>query len=131
MLNSLKTFSFGLSTERERLKTALDSESQSNVNQSIVNLKNSLNQAIQQNTDLRNRLQKIHDAADIAELSLLDHVSEGVRTFFYDFLQFYIRVKNAQNKNEIEFKYFSSCLFPPNKLSSNCKINLSVQQKGH
>ncbi|XP_044744658.1 oxysterol-binding protein-related protein 3-like isoform X1 [Coccinella septempunctata] len=79
VLNSLKTFSFGLSTERERLKNALDSESQSNVNQSIVNLKNSLNQAIQQNTDLRNRLQKIHDAADIAELSLLDHVSEGNR----------------------------------------------------
>lgn len=97
MLNSLKTFSFGLSTERERLKTALDSESQSNVNQSIVNLKNSLNQAIQQNTDLRNRLQKIHDAADIAELSLLDHVSEGVRIFFYDFLQFYIRVKNSHS----------------------------------
>ncbi|KAK9892005.1 hypothetical protein WA026_018193 [Henosepilachna vigintioctopunctata] len=81
VLNSLKSFSFGLSTERERLKNALDSENPPQVSQNIVNLKNGLNQAIQQNMELRNRLQKIQEAADVTELSILEHISEGTRPY--------------------------------------------------
>lgn len=76
VLSSLKTLSFGLNTERDRLKNALDAESPSIVNQSIVNLKNCLNQAIQQNTELRSRLLKIHETSDISELSLVEYASE-------------------------------------------------------
>ncbi|KAJ8962778.1 hypothetical protein NQ318_001177 [Aromia moschata] len=63
VLNNLKTLTFGLSTERERLKSALESEVQAPVNvsnQNVVNLKNNLNQVLQQNSDLKSRLLRIH-----------------------------------------------------------------------
>lgn len=71
---------FGLSTERERLKTALESEvpSNSNNNQNVVNLKNNFNQVLQQNTELKNRLLRIHEASDLTDLSVIDPVSENV-----------------------------------------------------
>lgn len=72
---------FGLSTERERLKTALESEVPSNSNnnnQSVVNLKNNFNQVLQQNTELKNRLLRIHEASDLADLSSIDPISENV-----------------------------------------------------
>ncbi|XP_018566852.1 oxysterol-binding protein-related protein 3 isoform X1 [Anoplophora glabripennis] len=82
VLSSLKTLTFGLSTERERLKSALESEVQvpPNVsNRNVVNLKNNLNQVLQQNTDLRSRLLRIHEASDLADLSSLEHLSENQR----------------------------------------------------
>lgn len=82
VLSSLKTLTFGLSTERERLKTALDLESTSNVNQSVVNLRNNLNQVVQQNAELKNRLSRIHEVSDLSDLSSLE-LTENVR--FYAF----------------------------------------------
>lgn len=81
MLSGLKTLTFGLSTERERLKSAVESEVQvpPNVsNRNVVNLKNNLNQVLQQNTDLRSRLLRIHEASDLTDLSSLEHLSENV-----------------------------------------------------
>ncbi|CAH0551457.1 unnamed protein product [Brassicogethes aeneus] len=76
-LSSLKTLLFGLSTERERLKTALDSEVPSNSNQNVVNLKNNLNQVLQQNTELKSRLLRIHETSDLADVSSLEHLTEN------------------------------------------------------
>ena len=46
----------------------------------VANLKSSLNQALQQNIELKNRLMKIHDASDLNDVSSLDQVSDTVRT---------------------------------------------------
>lgn len=80
VIASLKTLTFGLSTERERLRSALETEMQvpSNAtNQSLVTLKNSLNQVLQQNTDLRSRLVKIHEASDLTDLSCVENLLEN------------------------------------------------------
>lgn len=80
-MSNLKTLSFSLSTERERLKTAIESEVQvpsSVSNQSIINLKNNLNQVLQQNSELRNRLVRIQEASDLTDLSSLEHLGESV-----------------------------------------------------
>lgn len=82
----MKTLAFGLNTERERLKTAIDSEVQvpsSVSNQSIINLKNNLNQVLQQNSELKSRLVKIQEASDLTDLSSLEHLVDTVSTFFY------------------------------------------------
>lgn len=81
VVSNLKTLAFSLSTERERLKTAIESEVQvpsSVSNQSIINLKNNLNQVLQQNAELRSRLVRIQEASDFSDLSLLDHLGESV-----------------------------------------------------
>lgn len=81
VVNNLKTLTFSLSTERERLKNAIDTEvqmSSSVSNPSIINLKNNLNQVLQQNSELRNRLIRIQEASDLTELSTLDHLVETV-----------------------------------------------------
>ncbi|CAH1101995.1 unnamed protein product [Psylliodes chrysocephalus] len=80
VIGSLKSLVFGISTERERLKSALESELQvpSTVsNQNIVTLKNSLNQVLQQNMDLKTRLVKIHEASDLADLSCVENLTEN------------------------------------------------------
>ncbi|CAG9837283.1 unnamed protein product [Diabrotica balteata] len=80
VIASLKTLTFGLSTERERIKSALDSELQvpaSVTNQNLVTLKNSLNQVLQQNTDLRSRLTRIHEASDLTDLSCVENLLES------------------------------------------------------
>lgn len=92
MLTSLKNVASNLSTERDRLKAAIDVESglQSmslGVSPAVVaSLKTSLNQALQQNTDLKNRLMKVHDVSDLNDISTLDPVSDTVSTIMKYFL---------------------------------------------
>ncbi|CAH1977665.1 unnamed protein product [Acanthoscelides obtectus] len=63
VLTTLKNLTFGLTTERERLKNALEVEAQAPAN----------------NSDLRNRLVRIHETSDLEDLSSLDHLSENHR----------------------------------------------------
>lgn len=66
-----------LTTERDRLKSALESDSGTNSPQAVINnLQNSLTQAVQQNNELRTRLNNIHANSDLRELTEL--VSETV-----------------------------------------------------
>ncbi|XP_065211901.1 oxysterol-binding protein-related protein 6-like isoform X2 [Planococcus citri] len=59
-----------LYTERDRLKTALESDSNNSGSQAVIkNLQNSLLQTIQQNNELRTRLNNIHATSDISQLS--------------------------------------------------------------
>ncbi|KAI4466634.1 oxysterol-binding protein-related [Holotrichia oblita] len=87
VLTGLKSVSSNLSTERDRLKAAIDVEGglQSmslGVSPAVVaSLKTSLNQALQQNTDLKNRLMKVHDVSDLNDLSSLEPVSDTHRHF--------------------------------------------------
>lgn len=87
---SLKLTLYALATERDRLKTALESDSMfllscgnsiipSTATGNIVaSLRNSLNQALQQNADLRSRLARIHDTADLSDISSVGPASEIV-----------------------------------------------------
>lgn len=86
---SLKLALYTLVTERERLKTALDSDSTFLLNcgashsatatgNVVASLRNSLNQALQQNADLRSRLARIHDTADLTDISSVGPASEVV-----------------------------------------------------
>lgn len=81
VLNNMKTMTFGLNTERERLKSALDSEIPTLNSQSVVNLKYNLNQVVQQNNELKSRLMRIHEASDLTDLSSLEHLSEHNRPY--------------------------------------------------
>ncbi|XP_022249828.1 oxysterol-binding protein-related protein 3-like isoform X2 [Limulus polyphemus] len=72
--DGLRTVNRSLHTERERMKQLLESEgipSCSNSGTLITNLRNSLAQAVQQNTELRTRLQRIQVEADVTTLPLL------------------------------------------------------------
>ncbi|XP_069676380.1 oxysterol-binding protein-related protein 6-like isoform X2 [Periplaneta americana] len=85
---SLKLALYTLVTERDRLKTALESDSTfllnsgASINSStaagnmVASLRNSLNQALQQNSDLRARLARIHDTADLSDISSVGPASE-------------------------------------------------------
>lgn len=84
---SLKLVLYTLVTERDRLKTALDSDSTFLLNcgaslsatgNVVASLRNSLNQALQQNADLRSRLARIHDTADLTDISSVGPASEVV-----------------------------------------------------
>ncbi|CAH1139253.1 unnamed protein product [Phyllotreta striolata] len=84
VINSLKSLVFSMSTERERLKSALESEMQVPTvasNQNIVTLKNSLNQVLQQNMDLKTRLVRIHEASDLADLSCVENLTENQQNY--------------------------------------------------
>lgn len=60
-----------LSNERDRLKTVLESDSSNNGPQAVIaNLQNSLIQAVQQNNELRSRLNNIHASSDISEITV-------------------------------------------------------------
>ncbi|KAJ9585564.1 hypothetical protein L9F63_002640, partial [Diploptera punctata] len=82
----LKLALYTLSTERDRLKTALESDStillntgssiSSATGNMVASLRNSLNQALQQNADLRSRLARIHDTADLSDISSVGPASE-------------------------------------------------------
>ncbi|KAG5894685.1 hypothetical protein JTB14_034733 [Gonioctena quinquepunctata] len=61
VIGSMKILTFSLSTERERLKSALETEVQAPPN----------------NQDLKGRLVRIHEASDLADLSSLEHLSEN------------------------------------------------------
>lgn len=87
---SLKIVLYTLTTERDRLKTALESDSTFLLNlgasmpssaatgNMVASLRNSLNQALQQNADLRLRLARIHDTADLSDISSVGPASEVV-----------------------------------------------------
>ena len=87
---SLKLALYTLSTERDRLKTALETDSTFLLNcgntissstatgNIVASLRNSLNQALQQNADLRSRLARIHDTADLSDISSVGPASEMV-----------------------------------------------------
>lgn len=87
---SLKLALYTLTTERDRLKTALESDSTFLLNcgntissstatgNIVASLRNSLNQALQQNVDLRSRLARIHDTADLSDISSVGPASEMV-----------------------------------------------------
>ncbi|XP_047472936.1 oxysterol-binding protein-related protein 3-like [Penaeus chinensis] len=67
-------------TEREKLRQALESESNllasHNTTAIIAALRNSLNQALQQNAELRGRLARIHADSDLSDISVPPSVSE-------------------------------------------------------
>ncbi|KAI5699622.1 hypothetical protein M8J75_005933 [Diaphorina citri] len=66
ILNNFKSISFAFSTERDRLKLVVDSESSS---RETTNLRNSLQHVLQQNSEIRSRLNKIHEFSDLADLT--------------------------------------------------------------
>lgn len=70
----------GIQTEREKLRQALESESNllasHNTTAIIAALRNSLNQALQQNAELRGRLARIHADSDLSDISVPPSVSE-------------------------------------------------------
>lgn len=68
--SNLKTILYTLNTERERLKSALEAEGGGGGNNGIIaTLRNTLHQTMQQNTDLRSRLSRIHESSDLSDLS--------------------------------------------------------------
>lgn len=78
--NILSNVLSSLSTERDRLKVALEFDNSAlngvTLNNSAVGglaalpgIRASLNQALQQNQDLRTRLSRIHEAADLSDVS--------------------------------------------------------------
>ena len=87
---SLKLALYTLTAERDRLKTALESDStfllscgntissSTTTGNIVASLRNSLNQALQQNADLRSRLARIHDTADLSDISSVGPASEMV-----------------------------------------------------
>lgn len=81
VLKDLKNLHFSLGTEKERLKNALDQEMKhtNNISSSILlSLEAQMNQTVQQNNELKNRLQKIHEVSDLSDLSSLDRISDTV-----------------------------------------------------
>jgi hypothetical protein len=92
---SLKVALYTLTTERDRLKTALETDSTFLLNfgasipsstaagNMVASLRNCLNQALQQNADLRSRLAHIHDTADLSDISSVGPASEVVSLTSY------------------------------------------------
>lgn len=84
VVSNLKNVVFTLVTERDRLKAALDSDAanpvaQSSTNASVIaNLRNGLNQALQQNSELKSRLARVHDVSDLSDVSSVGPASEIV-----------------------------------------------------
>ncbi|XP_069174004.1 oxysterol-binding protein-related protein 3 isoform X3 [Procambarus clarkii] len=70
----------GIQTEREKLRQALESETNllasHNTTTIIAALRNSLNQALQQNAELRGRLARIHADSDLSDISVPPSMSE-------------------------------------------------------
>lgn len=81
VLKDLKSLLQSIKIERDRLKAALEAEIKAgttiNHNQTS-NLELSLNQALQQNNELKKRLQRIYEVSDISDLSIIDPNSETV-----------------------------------------------------
>lgn len=82
VVKDLKNLLQSVKIERDRLKAALDAEKKAgasiNHNQTCNSLELSLNHALQQNTELRKRLQRIYEASDISDLSIIDPNTETV-----------------------------------------------------
>lgn len=84
VVSSLRNVVFTLVTERDRLKAALDSDAANPVAQSgsgstvVASLRNSLHQALQQNSELKSRLARVHDVSDLSDVSSVGPASEIV-----------------------------------------------------
>lgn len=98
IVNNLKNVLFVLVTERDRLKAALDSDAANPVGQTsgnagvIANLRNGLKEALQQNSELKNRLARVHDVSDLSDVSSVGPASEIVSYWgykLYEFLMFF------------------------------------------
>nr|CAD7393894.1 unnamed protein product [Timema cristinae] len=95
---SLKLALYTLTTERDRLKTALESDSSlvlntggsigSSAGNMMAGLRNSLTQALQQNSDLKSRLSRIHETADLSDLSSVGPASEVLQKTFHASLSY-------------------------------------------
>ncbi|XP_024124072.1 oxysterol-binding protein-related protein 3 [Oryzias melastigma] len=64
---SMKSIMSSLTSERERLRQCLDHETFLPTSPQVVNLKNTLAAALAQNSELRDRLSKIHSESHVAE----------------------------------------------------------------
>ncbi|AWO96724.1 Oxysterol-binding protein [Scophthalmus maximus] len=69
---TMKTALSSLTSERERLKQCLDHETCPPTSPQVVGLKNSLSTALAQNSELRERLSKIHVESHIVEPTLIN-----------------------------------------------------------
>ncbi|XP_007570014.1 oxysterol-binding protein-related protein 3 isoform X1 [Poecilia formosa] len=69
---TMKSVLSSLTSERERLKQCLDHDSYPPTSPQVVNLKNTLAAAFAQNSELRERLNKIHAESQIVEPSLIN-----------------------------------------------------------
>ncbi|XP_072250516.1 oxysterol-binding protein-related protein 3 isoform X1 [Leuresthes tenuis] len=69
---TMKSALSSLTSERERLKQCLDHELGPPTSPQVVNLKNTLSAALAQNSELRERLNKIHAESHIAEPTLIN-----------------------------------------------------------
>ena len=116
---SLKLALYTLNTERDRLKTALESDSTillssgSSAGNMVASLRNSLNQALQQNADLRSRLARIHDTADLSDISSVGPASEAVSAIPHWVQQLEDNIKAARCGSVIKAKVVSYFLFYP------------------
>lgn len=85
VLQSIKNVTNTLITEKDRLKAAIDAETNvqnpisfSNNPTVVTSLKTSLNLVLQQNNELKSRLNRIHDISDLGDISSMDPVSDTV-----------------------------------------------------
>lgn len=72
MNECLKSVLYTLNNEKDRLKSALESETNIGSNSSsavLSSLRSILSQTQQQNVELRARLNKIHEVADVSDLT--------------------------------------------------------------
>lgn len=80
--SNLKTVLYKLTGECDRLKTACESENCQLINMNnpntLVSLRHTLNQALVQNNELKNRLSRVHEIADLSDLSSVGPTSDGV-----------------------------------------------------
>ncbi|XP_066156879.1 oxysterol-binding protein-related protein 3-like [Euwallacea fornicatus] len=84
VVGDLKSIIHNLNSERERLKTTLDSEPcalfTNPTNQNTISLKDDLSKILKQNLDLKSRLLKIHEASNVEEVASLEQLKEkGLR----------------------------------------------------
>jgi hypothetical protein len=82
----------------------------------VASLRNSLNQALQQNADLRSRLARIHDTADLTDISSVGPASEVVSFTSHWILQLekhssHIQAIFARHKSMSQMKTVSGDVF--------------------
>ncbi|XP_053617817.1 oxysterol-binding protein-related protein 3-like isoform X7 [Plodia interpunctella] len=83
LVASLKTIVSTLVCERGRLRAAMDAADSATAPPGAVvaALRTNLTSALQQNSELRTRLSRIHDASDLAEISTMERNDSVVRQF--------------------------------------------------
>lgn len=90
LIKSLKSALSTMVLERGRLRAAMDASEAGNNNGSamLAALRSNLNSAIHQNSELRNRLSRIHDASDLAEISSVGPNSDAISRQFQQSLSY-------------------------------------------